>query len=59
MSFIDNKKVSDKHQEGISRVIQRGSPAKTWQSGDMSGGMRASDKGFKRSEGASLTPRKA
>ena len=63
--MIDNRKVKDNHQEGISRVIQRrsermpadheghnGSMAKGWGKG------AGSEKNWKRSDG-SMTPRKA
>lgn len=63
--MIDNRRVSDSHQEGIKRVIQRksekmradveghkGSMAKGWGHG------AGSEKNWKRS-GDSLTPRKA
>lgn len=55
--LIDNRKVKA-GRGGIESKIQKEKPKKTWQSGDMSGGFKASDAGFKRS-GGSLTPRKA
>jgi hypothetical protein len=62
--MIDNRKVHDNHQEGISRVIQRKSEKMKadveGHKGSMAGGWGkgVSQKGFKRSD-ASLTPRKA
>lgn len=59
--MIDNRKVHDKHQEGISRVLQRKSEKNPKDSAGHHGKMgcyTGSDKGFKRS-GSSLTPRKA
>ena len=59
--MIDNRKVKDNHQEGISRVLQRKSEKMKadveGHKGSMSHGHR-SDAGFKRND-ASLTPRKA
>ena len=64
--MIDNRKVKDSHQEGISRVIQRKSDKmaekRVSEKGSMAGGWKhdggkKSDH-FKRS-GDSLTPRKA
>jgi hypothetical protein len=63
--MIDNRKVKDSHQEGISRVMQRKSEKMSADSaghnGSMAGGWgkgAGSEKNWKRS-GASLTPRKA
>jgi len=62
--MIDNRKVHDTHQEGISRVLQRKSEKNPSDSaghnGSMAGGWgkgEASQKNWKRS-GSSLTPRK-
>jgi len=53
--MIDNRKVSDTHQEGISRVIQRkGEGGRVGQPGKMTGKGHAE---WKRS-GGSLTPRR-
>lgn len=59
--MIDNRKVKDSHQEGISRVLQRKSESNPmdWRghNGKMGQGSH-SEHNFKRSD-ASLTPRKA
>lgn len=59
--MIDNRRVKDNHQEGISRVMQRKSEKMRSETeghkGSMSHGHR-SDAAFKRT-GASMTPRKA
>lgn len=53
--MIDNRKVKDSHQEGISRVVQRkGEGGRVGEPGKMSGKGHAN---WKRS-GESLTPRK-
>lgn len=53
--LIDNRKVHDNHQEGISRVIQRkGESGRVGQSGKMEGKGHAN---WKRG-GESLTPRR-
>ena len=53
--MIDNRKVSDTHQEGIARVIQRkGEGGRVGQPGKMTGKGHAE---WKRS-GGSLTPRR-
>lgn len=55
-SMIDNRKVSDSHQEGIARKIQRkGEPGRVGEPGKMS------QKGHAnwRRHGGSLTPRQA
>ena len=54
--FKSNQKVGGDHQEGISRVIQRGKPEKTWHNGNMSWKGEGADWDRK---GDSLTPRKA
>jgi hypothetical protein len=52
--MIDNRKVKDDHKQGISRVLQKEKPAKTWQDGKME------SKGGEWKRGSSsLTPRKA
>lgn len=57
--MIDNRKVKDNHQEGISRVIQRkGEKEKVDGHKGYMGGKVRGDSSFKRSD-ASLTPRKA
>ena len=56
-NMIDNKKVGAA-KGGISAKVQKGKVEKTWQSGCMEGGMKASSSTFKRSS-SSLTPRKA
>ena len=59
--MIDNRKVKDSHQEGISRVLQKKSEQNpkdhAGHEGKM-GKMGVSEKNWKRSD-ASLTPRKA
>jgi len=54
--FIDNRKVKDDHQEGISRVLMRKGDLKKGQGGKMHAG--GNEANWKRS-GGSLTPRKA
>lgn len=59
--MIDNRKVKDSHQEGISRVLQRKSeynPADCKGHDGKMGKTHGSEKNWKRS-GPSLTPRKA
>ncbi len=56
--MIDNKKVNNSHQEGISRVLQRGNSDKGAQNGKMSMKGDGKESNWKRS-GASLTPRRA
>ena len=57
-SMIDNRKVSGNHQEGISRVLQKGKVEKTWADGKMSMRGDGKESNWKQS-GESLTPRKA
>ncbi|HLX54705.1 MAG TPA: hypothetical protein VKR58_12220 [Aquella sp.] len=54
--MMDNRKVSDNHQQGIERIKQRSGDMKKGQGGKM--GCYGSESNFKRS-GASMTPRKA
>lgn len=59
--MIDNRKVKDSHQEGISRVLQKKSEynPKDYAGHDgKMGKMNGSEKNWKRSN-AALTPRKA
>jgi hypothetical protein len=55
--MMDNRMVKDSHQEGISRVMQKGGMKKPKMTGKMNGSA-GSESNWKRS-GASLTPRKA
>lgn len=56
--MIDNRKVKDNHQEGISRVIQRkGEKGRVGQGGKMNN--KPSQKANWRRTGGSLTPRQA
>lgn len=56
--MIDNRKVSNNHQEGISRVIQRDNSASTAQKGKMSMKGDGKESNWKRG-GDCLTPRRA
>ena len=54
--FIDNRKVSDNHQQGIERVKMRKGDLKAGQGGKMHA---VGDKANWKRSGGSLTPRKA
>ena len=57
--MIDNRKVHDTHQEGISRVIQRDHEKRMGHNGKMGmGGKGHSEKEFHRADNAK-TPRRA
>lgn len=55
--MIDNRKVSDSHQEGIKRVLQRGKDRQDVKGHQ--GKMGMGDKAHWSRRGDSLTPRKA
>lgn len=57
MEMKDNRKVSDSHQEGISRKIQRKGDMEVGQQGKMS--MKPKQMANWKRSGDKLTPRKA
>lgn len=57
--MIDNRKVSDNHQQGIERVIQRDKSPTGAQHGRMGEKAKGESESHWKREGGSLTPRRA